>query len=84
MIEVIKQTTGVAVGSLQQQTRIGIVEYLKLNGSGVTQDFIKYTGDSDNNVRRALRYLNKHEIIINSGKKKTGISGNPPILWKLG
>lgn len=71
------------VSEQQQKTRQAIVDYISKHGYGVSRDFLDVSGDDDNNIRRALRYLVKFGYIESDGKLKTSGVGNPPTKWIL-
>lgn len=68
---------------LQESTRETIIKFLKQHSVGTTQDFIEASGDSDNNVRRAIRFLDSKKIIASHSKRKSTGVGNPAKLWHL-
>lgn len=74
---------GRPVSTSQGNTREAIVAYLKENITGTTQDFIDVSGDNDNNVRRAVRFLDANHTIKCIGKRKSNGVGNPAKLWTI-
>lgn len=81
-----QQPSGRKPSARQQEIRELLINHLMISSrtSAELYEICKTSLSADDNeVRRALRSLKKAHVIYEAGRKRTGVGGNPPIIWKI-